>query len=241
MNAASAAFRVNARGMADATAGVGLSGAPVASAAARMGAAVKTATDKPARRMRNAASRRLSFVCMEYPPAIAPTRKFLSAKKRVGFGGSARQPALISRIRDRFLGLRSPVKTGIAGPGGQNRMAPDLHREAGNPTLRAIREAIRARGGRRAAGRARGAYSSPGESRSLRRLLSLASPMPPKNTSSMAQTGSSGTDCALLTVEAEAVAGFVSSASGGGGKSPRSCTGWDAFGICWMSGEAGAV
>ena len=36
----------------------------------------------------------------------------------------------------------------------------------------------------------------------------------------MAQIGSSGTGCALLTLEAEA--GAVLSESGGGGKSPRS-------------------
>jgi hypothetical protein len=147
MNAASAAFRVNARGMADATASVGLLRGACREHGGENGGGGQNC-DGQAR----AAHAERGFPALELrlhgiSSCNRSNAQILKRKGKARFGGSARQPTLISRIRDRFLGLRSPVKTGIAGPGGQNRIAPDLHREAGNPTLRAIREAMRARGG----------------------------------------------------------------------------------------------
>ena len=84
-----------------------------------------------------------------------------------------------------------------------------------------------------------GDYSSPGESRSLRPLLNLASPSPAKQRISIAQIGSSGTGSALLTVETEAGVGV--SESGGGAKSPRSRMGWVESNAVWPIALAGAV
>ena len=69
-----------------------------------------------------------------------------------------------------------------------------------------------------------GDYSIPGESRSLRPLLNLANPRPAKQSSIIAQMGSSGTGAAseLSTVEADAGAGVELSALASGGKAPRS-------------------
>jgi hypothetical protein len=65
-------------------------------------------------------------------------------------------------------------------------------------------------------------YSIPGESRPLRPRLNRASPSPARQRIIIAQVGSSGTGCALLTLEAEPDVGAVLSESGGGGKSPKS-------------------
>jgi hypothetical protein len=88
---------------------------------------------------------------------------------------------------------------------------------------------------------ASGDYSSPGDSRSLRLLLNLARPSPAKQRSSMAQIGSSGTGSALLAVAAEADAGVELSESGGGGKSPRSRTGWVGSDAVWPIAPCGPV